>query len=178
MEVTAEEAPWRLARRNPANLPHRGAGGHGPPHRQTRRPRADELRPHEGGGLHPHGADPAHPGHPSSPGRRRGPPCWPTCRCWRSSASTPRTSAGGAGGAGRPPLTWTRGHRGHPAGDRGQAAHHRRADPSAARDELLHTMACKAGIKGGGAPAPGAGAGGRAVMSGQVRYCPMAVRGH
>ena len=48
-----------------------------------------------------------------------------------------------------------------------------RADPAAARDELLHTMACKAAIKGGWHSAP------ReleriaaAVMSGQVRYCP------
>ena len=47
------------------------------------------------------------------------------------------------------------------------------ADPSAARDELLHTMACKAAIKGGQKT-------GRAeleevaqmVMSGKVRYCP------
>ena len=48
-----------------------------------------------------------------------------------------------------------------------------RADPAAARDELLHTMACKAAIKGGWHSAPqeleriAA-----AVMSGQVRYCP------
>ena len=48
-----------------------------------------------------------------------------------------------------------------------------RADPAAARDELLHTMACKAAIKGGWHSAP------RelervaaAVMSGQVKYCP------
>ncbi len=47
------------------------------------------------------------------------------------------------------------------------------ADPAAARDELLHTMACKAAIKGGQKT-------GRAeleevahmVMSGQVKYCP------
>ena len=48
-----------------------------------------------------------------------------------------------------------------------------RADPAAARDELLHTMACKAAIKGGWHTSPqeleriAA-----AVMSGQVRYCP------
>ncbi len=47
------------------------------------------------------------------------------------------------------------------------------ADPAAARDELLHTMACKAAIKGGWHSAPQelervAGA----VMSGQVKYCP------
>ncbi|USF27256.1 DNA mismatch repair protein MutL [Firmicutes bacterium ASF500] len=47
------------------------------------------------------------------------------------------------------------------------------ADPAAARDELLHTMACKASIKGGWHSAPQelervAGA----VMSGQVKYCP------
>ncbi|MCI8303221.1 MAG: DNA mismatch repair endonuclease MutL [Lawsonibacter sp.] len=47
------------------------------------------------------------------------------------------------------------------------------ADPAAARDELLHTMACKAAIKGGWHSAPqeleriAA-----AVMSGQVKYCP------
>lgn len=48
-----------------------------------------------------------------------------------------------------------------------------RADPSAARDELLHTMACKAAIKGGWKS-------GKeelekvvqAVMSGEVKYCP------
>jgi DNA mismatch repair protein MutL len=47
------------------------------------------------------------------------------------------------------------------------------ADPAAARDELLHTMACKAAIKGGQKN-------GQAeleevaqlVMSGQVKYCP------
>ena len=47
------------------------------------------------------------------------------------------------------------------------------ADPAAARDGLLHTMACKAAIKGGWRTSPQelervAGA----VMSGQVRYCP------
>ena len=48
-----------------------------------------------------------------------------------------------------------------------------RADPAAARDELLHTMACKAAIKGGWKS-------GeqelekivRAVMAGEVKYCP------
>ncbi len=48
-----------------------------------------------------------------------------------------------------------------------------RADPGAARDELLHTMACKAAIKGGWKS-------GKeelekvvqAVMSGEVKYCP------
>ena len=48
-----------------------------------------------------------------------------------------------------------------------------RADPAAARDELLHTMACKAAIKGGWKS-------GeqelekvvQAVMSGEVKYCP------
>ena len=48
-----------------------------------------------------------------------------------------------------------------------------RADPSAARDELLHTMACKAAIKGGwksGAQELETVA--QAVMSGQVKYCP------
>jgi DNA mismatch repair protein MutL len=47
------------------------------------------------------------------------------------------------------------------------------ADPAATRDELLHTMACKAAIKGGQKN-------GQAeleevaqmVMSGQVKYCP------
>ena len=46
-------------------------------------------------------------------------------------------------------------------------------DPAAARDELLHTMACKAAIKGGwknGTEELEVVA--RAVMSGQVRYCP------
>ena len=47
------------------------------------------------------------------------------------------------------------------------------ADPAAARDELLHTMACKAAIKGGqrnGAQELEEVA--RMVMSGAVRYCP------
>lgn len=47
------------------------------------------------------------------------------------------------------------------------------ADPAAARDELMHTMACRAAIKGGQKN-------GRAeleevaemVMSGRVKYCP------
>ena len=48
-----------------------------------------------------------------------------------------------------------------------------RADPSAARDELLHTMACKAAIKGGWRTSPQelekvAGA----VMRVEVKYCP------
>ena len=47
------------------------------------------------------------------------------------------------------------------------------ADPAGARDELLHTMACKAAIKGGwktGREELEAVA--EAVMSGQVKYCP------
>ena len=47
------------------------------------------------------------------------------------------------------------------------------ADPAAARDELLHTMACKAAIKGGwrsGETELEAVA--RMVMSGAVKYCP------
>ena len=47
------------------------------------------------------------------------------------------------------------------------------ADPASARDELLHTMACKAAIKGGwrsGAQELEAVA--RMVMSGAVKYCP------
>ena len=47
------------------------------------------------------------------------------------------------------------------------------ADPAAARDELLHTMACKAAIKGGWHSAPQElEQVAKAVMSGQVRYCP------
>ena len=47
------------------------------------------------------------------------------------------------------------------------------ADPAAARDELLHTMACKAAIKGGWHSAPQElERVVQAVMSGQVRYCP------
>ncbi len=47
------------------------------------------------------------------------------------------------------------------------------ADPAAARDALLHTMACKAAIKGGWTTSPRelervAGE----VMSGRVKYCP------
>ena len=47
------------------------------------------------------------------------------------------------------------------------------ADPASARDELLHTMACKAAIKGGwrsGAEELEEVA--RLVMSGSVKYCP------
>ena len=47
------------------------------------------------------------------------------------------------------------------------------ADPGAARDELLHTLACKAAVKGGwrsgGAELEEAA---RLVMSGAVKYCP------
>ena len=59
----------------------------------------------------------------------------------------------------------------------GELAHRLRltgtADPAAARDELLHTMACKAAIKGGwrtGAEELEEAA--RLVMSGAVKYCP------
>ena len=48
-----------------------------------------------------------------------------------------------------------------------------RADPAAARDELLHTMACKAAIKGGWETSPQElERVAWAVMSGQVKYCP------
>ena len=48
-----------------------------------------------------------------------------------------------------------------------------RADPSAARDELLHTMACKAAIKGGQKNGPEElRRVAEAVLSGAVRYCP------
>ena len=47
------------------------------------------------------------------------------------------------------------------------------ADPAAARDKLLHTMACKAAIKGGWHSAPHElERVAQAVMSGQVKYCP------
>ena len=47
------------------------------------------------------------------------------------------------------------------------------ADPGAARDELLHTMACKAAIKGGWKTSPRElERVAQAVMSGQVKYCP------
>ena len=48
-----------------------------------------------------------------------------------------------------------------------------RVDPSAARDALLHTMACKAAIKGGQKNGPAElEKVARAVMSGEVKYCP------
>ena len=48
-----------------------------------------------------------------------------------------------------------------------------RVDPSSARDSLLHTMACKAAIKGGQKNAPEELMPvAQAVMSGQVKYCP------
>ena len=47
------------------------------------------------------------------------------------------------------------------------------ADPAAARDELLHTMACKAAIKGGWKTSPQElERVARAVMTGKVKYCP------
>ena len=47
------------------------------------------------------------------------------------------------------------------------------ADPAAARDELLHTMACKAAIKGGQKTGQEeAEEVARMVMSGKVKYCP------
>ena len=47
------------------------------------------------------------------------------------------------------------------------------ADPAAARDELLHTMACKAAIKGGWRTSgPELERVARAVMEGAVKYCP------
>lgn len=47
------------------------------------------------------------------------------------------------------------------------------ADPSAARDELLHTMACKAAIKGGWKTSPlELERVVRSVMTGAVKYCP------
>ena len=47
------------------------------------------------------------------------------------------------------------------------------ADPAAARDELLHTMACKAAIKGGWKTSPQElERVARAVMAGEVKYCP------
>ena len=47
------------------------------------------------------------------------------------------------------------------------------ADPEAARDALLHTMACKAAIKGGQKNGEAELLKvAQAVMSGQVRYCP------
>ena len=47
------------------------------------------------------------------------------------------------------------------------------ADPAAARDELLHTMACKAAIKGGWKTSgPELERVAKAVMDGTVKYCP------
>ena len=47
------------------------------------------------------------------------------------------------------------------------------ADPAAQRDALLHTMACKAAIKGGQRNGPEElNAVAQAVMSGAVKYCP------
>ena len=48
-----------------------------------------------------------------------------------------------------------------------------RADPSAARDALLHTMACKAAIKGGQKNGPAElQKVAQAVMKGEVKFCP------
>ena len=47
------------------------------------------------------------------------------------------------------------------------------ANPAAARDHLLHTMACKAAIKGGQRNAPEElHAVAKAVLDGEVKYCP------
>ncbi len=48
-----------------------------------------------------------------------------------------------------------------------------RADPAAARDAVMHTVACKAAIKGGQKNGPEELVKvARAVMSGEVKYCP------
>ena len=48
-----------------------------------------------------------------------------------------------------------------------------RADPDGARDHLLHTMACKAAIKGGWKSGPQElERVAQAVMDGSVKYCP------
>ena len=48
-----------------------------------------------------------------------------------------------------------------------------RVDPAAARDEVLHTMACKAAIKGGWHTSEKElERVARAVMAGEVKYCP------
>ena len=48
-----------------------------------------------------------------------------------------------------------------------------KADPAAARDELLHTMACKAAIKGGWKTSPQElERVAKAVMDGTIKYCP------
>ena len=86
-----------------ADLHHRRGRGGRVPHRQARRPRADELRPDEG---QPGAGDaPAAPGlRGGGPGFRSSTPhCWSTCRCWRSSASRRRTSAAGASWSGPSP---------------------------------------------------------------------------
>ncbi len=55
----------------------------------------------------------------------------------------------------------------------GQLLSQGRADPAAARDALLHTMACKAAVKGGQKNSPQELlVVARAVLSGQVKYCP------
>ena len=47
------------------------------------------------------------------------------------------------------------------------------ADPQAARDALLHTMACKAAVRGDGrTPRQELLVVAQAVMAGQVKYCP------
>lgn len=47
------------------------------------------------------------------------------------------------------------------------------ADPAAARDSVLHTMACKAAVRGGEKNAPEElREVAKAVLSGQVKYCP------
>ncbi|MCC8129033.1 MAG: hypothetical protein LIO51_03735 [Clostridiales bacterium] len=55
----------------------------------------------------------------------------------------------------------------------GQLLENGGADPASARDGVLHTMACKAAIKGGWKNDPAElEVVARAVMSGQVKYCP------
>ena len=55
----------------------------------------------------------------------------------------------------------------------GKLLTHRRADPADARDELLHSMACKAAIKGGQKNGPEElHRVAQAVLSGAVKYCP------
>ncbi len=55
----------------------------------------------------------------------------------------------------------------------GQLLENGGADPASARDGVLHTMACRAAIKGGWKNDPAElEVVARAVMSGQVKYCP------
>ena len=143
------------------HLHHRGAGGRRPAHRQARRPRADELRPHEGGGLYPHGAVPARPGdlHPPGGGGGRPAGAAPPAGALRLLGGGLRR--GHPHGAAGPLRRGRGGHPGHPVRHRPAAAAHRHRRPRRRPGRAAAHHGLQGGHQGGAEERPGgAGAGG------------------